>query len=503
MPEYSSTSGGGGFTVNVTYNPATEIITTVVTAPNGSTATATTQRFVSEGGLRAAIPDLVGQLQASGALLAGARPNIALYNAVSDSTKDVIQQADRAARAAKATDQPVPDAPTPPASVAAADNPSPTTAPANPPVENTAPASIDNGAASQAEADAINNAIKNQQQAEAQAGGGMASQAEADAINNAIKNQQQAEDQAGGGMASSAEADAINNAIKQSAPASKGITASKLNTNSQATQQDAANAAQQGDWRVRLSLAPGADYLYKVTKGQAGILNPLQDTDGVIFPYTPSISVNYSASYDSIDLTHSNYKFHSYKSSSVDNITIGCDFTAQDTFEANYMLAVIHFFRSVTKMFYGQDQNPKPGTPPPLCYIYGLGAYQFDRHPIAITSFNYSLPSDVDYIRAGTPTTQPGVNVSTTPNNSSTGRQAALESSGLVAGGLGAPATFPTGLFPVSGTAEPTYVPTKIQISISAIPIITRNDISNKFSLKDYATGKLLRGSKNNGGGIW
>ena len=373
MPEYSSTSGGGGFTVNVTYNPATEIITTVVTAPNGSTATATTQRFVSEGGLRAAIPDLVGQLQASGALLAGARPNIALYNAVSDSTKDVIQQADRAARAAKATDQPVPDAPTPPASVAAADNPSPTTAPANPPVENTAPASIDNGAASQAEADAINNAIKNQQQAEAQAGGGMASQAEADAINNALKNQQQAEAQAGGGMASSAEADAINNAIKQSAPASKGITASKLNTNSQATQQDAANAAQQGDWRVRLSLAPGADYLYKVTKGQAGILNPLQDTDGVIFPYTPSISVNYSASYDSIDLTHSNYKFHSYKSSSVDNITIGCDFTAQDTFEANYMLAVIHFFRCYKNVLWTRSESKTRNTPTVMLYIWIRG----------------------------------------------------------------------------------------------------------------------------------
>jgi hypothetical protein len=51
---------------------------------------------------------------------------------------------------------------------------------------------------------------------------------------------------------------------------------------------------------------------------------------------------------------------------------------------------------------------------------------------------------------------------------------------------------------------EPTYVPTKIQISLVAYPIVTRNDISNNFSLEKYATGKLLQGRKNpGGGGIW
>jgi hypothetical protein len=49
----------------------------------------------------------------------------------------------------------------------------------------------------------------------------------------------------------------------------------------------------------------------------------------------------------------------------------------------------------------------------------------------------------------------------------------------------------------------PTYVPTKISITITAAPIVTRNDISNKFSLKEYATGALLRGTQRAGGGIW
>lgn len=282
--------------------------------------------------------------------------------------------------------------------------------------------------------------------------------------------------------------------------APRGLGAQKLDTNSQATQQDVSNFQQKEDWRVRLSLAPSANYLYKVPKGSAGILEPLQATDGVIFPYTPQIQVNYQANYDPTDLTHSNYKIFQYKNSGVDSISITCDFTAQDTYEANYLLAVIHFFRSVTKMFYGQDQNPKPGTPPPLCYLSGLGAFQFDAHPLAITSFNYSLPSDVDYIRAGAVTAGAGVNRS--PSNTvdnSQNTSAIRLGPGIGVGGTGQGPVFST----PPGTVDPTYVPTKIQLSIGAVPVVTRNDISNRFSLKDYATGKLLRGSRNSGGGIW
>jgi hypothetical protein len=51
--------------------------------------------------------------------------------------------------------------------------------------------------------------------------------------------------------------------------------------------------------------------------------------------------------------------------------------------------------------------------------------------------------------------------------------------------------------------SEATYIPTKLQLQITCLPIVTRNDISNKFSLKEYATGELLRGTKRSGGGIW
>jgi hypothetical protein len=50
-----------------------------------------------------------------------------------------------------------------------------------------------------------------------------------------------------------------------------------------------------------------------------------------------------------------------------------------------------------------------------------------------------------------------------------------------------------------------TRVPSKISISLTLHPMITRKAIVNSFNLQDYATGKLLRGSENSGtgGGIW
>jgi len=281
-----------------------------------------------------------------------------------------------------------------------------------------------------------------------------------------------------------------------------GLQGKLENARAQQITQDAENAKTQGDWRVRLSLAPSAGYLYKAQN--PGILAPLQKTDGVIFPYLPQIQVTYAAHYDPSDLTHSNYKIFQYKNSSVDQVSITCDFTAQDTEEANYMLAVIHFFRSVTKMFYGQDQIPKPGTPPPLCYLSGMGDFQFDRHPLVISSFNYSLPNDVDYIRASSPTLLSGVNstgYNDNRNSDLTPSQVRMQS-GTNHLNAGAKESAPN--FSKATNTQPTYVPTKISITVMAYPIVTRNDISNNFSLEKYATGALLQGRKNpGGGGIW
>jgi len=290
---------------------------------------------------------------------------------------------------------------------------------------------------------------------------------------------------------------------------SRGLQGARANAQAESTAQDQAAFALKKDWRVRLSLAPNSGYLYQAANVQ-GILQPLINTEGVIFPYTPSIQVQYSAHYDNYDLIHSNYKIYQYKNSSVDTITISCDFTAQDTAEANYLLAVIHFFKSVTKMFYGQDSIPKIGTPPPLCFLTGLGSFQFDNHPLVITNFSYNLPTDVDYIRASaSATTEAGVNKSPAqpPNNTNAISNSRMSGSKtpITTGGVTPNPNFQqtTIQTPSASSRTPTYVPTKMTLAITANPIVTRNDISNRFSLRDYATGKLLQGSKNSTVGIW
>ena len=271
------------------------------------------------------------------------------------------------------------------------------------------------------------------------------------------------------------------------------IEAALLEAQGEATAQDQANFAAKEDWRVRLSLAPDSQYLYNA-KPDPGILKPLLETDGVIFPYTPSISVNYAANYEQTNIVHSNYKIFQYSGSGVDAVSLSCNFTAQDTYEANYLLAVIHFFRSMTKMFYGQDDNPKNGTPPPLCYMFGMGGYQFAAHPLAIQGFSYTLPDDVDYIK--TTSASPAG----TPKPSKyTASDTRLAGSGVGKGGKGLGPSFSTS----PGNDTVTWVPTRIQMSITCVPIMSRNSVSNRFSLRDYASGKLLNGTREPGGGMW
>jgi hypothetical protein len=254
-------------------------------------------------------------------------------------------------------------------------------------------------------------------------------------------------------------------------------------------------AAATTDWRVRLQLAEGAKYLYK--DSEPGILGPLLATNGVIFPYTPSIETAYTANYDKYDLTHSNYRGYFYKNSAVNDINIRGTFTAQDTFEADYLLAVIHFFRSVTKMFYGQGDLR--GAPPPLVYLSGFGDYQFNKHPCLVSNFSYSLPTDVDYIRAGAPNNYGNLfsqraksgGFSTSPFGSVLSR---LSSIGV---SQGAEPTAPTPSMitqNVNNLTGATYVPTKIEINVTLLPTNTRAQVSQQFNLKKYADGSLIKG---------
>jgi hypothetical protein len=263
----------------------------------------------------------------------------------------------------------------------------------------------------------------------------------------------------------------------------------------QATLQARNNEAAAPDWRVRLQLASGATYLYK--DPVPGILAPLAETDGVIFPYTPTIETSYAANYDKYDLTHSNYRGYFYKNSVVNDISIRGTFTAQDTAEAEYMLAVIHFFRSVTRMFYGQDALR--GAPPPLVYLSGFGEYQFNEHPCLVSNFSYSLPNEVDYIRAWAPNNYGNLfsqraktgGISTNPLSAALSRLAAAGLPKAAEPGAPDPSNIVQN---VNNLTEATYVPTKIEINITLLPTNTRSQVSQQFSVKEFANGNLLKG---------
>lgn len=294
----------------------------------------------------------------------------------------------------------------------------------------------------------------------------------------------------------SSAAGAVSSSITQIENLFSGQASTLLKAKNQATLASRYNQATTNDWRVRLSLAPGADYLYKIDT--SGVLGPLFDTNGVIFPYMPSIETSYAANYDKYDLTHSNYRGYFYKGSVVNDVNIRATFTAQDTQEANYLLAVIHFFRSVTKMFYGQDAQR--GAPPPLVFLSGLGDFQFNNHPCLVASFNYSLPNDVDYIRAKAPNNYGNL----FSQRARTGGIAASAGLGTVATRLlnnaltaGATAAAPANNYinnNVNNLDKATYVPTKIELNISLLPTNTRAQVSQQFSVKEFANGNLIKG---------
>jgi len=206
------------------------------------------------------------------------------------------------------------------------------------------------------------------------------------------------------------------------------------------------------DIRARLALSPGlAGKFYRDPSNS--LLAPLALTDGVVWPYTPSINVSYSASYTANQVTHANYASQSYAMSSVDQITCAGTFTANTPQEAQYMLAVINFLRAMSKMFYGRDTNR--GTPPPVLRFSAHGPYMFNSVPVVLGNVNQDFEQGVDYIDAR-----------------------------VGGGGDGDP----------SGISATTRVPTSMLITVTLIPVLSRTRM-REFSLDDYAAGRLI-GSK-------
>jgi len=247
------------------------------------------------------------------------------------------------------------------------------------------------------------------------------------------------------------------------------------------------------DWRVRLSLAPNSNYFYNApnnsllsplvtdnggTSGVANALGGLANNAGlningvrfggatgsgatrigVVWPYTPQIQVQHTATYQAQKLTHNNYTQWFYDSSSVDPITISGEFTVQNVNEGQYLLATVYFFRACTKMFYGAD--PQAGNPPPLLYLNGYGQYYLPNVPCVITNFSHNMPADVDYMDIPEP-------AATNVGNSYNPQFTAYRNNS-------------------------TRLPTSSTVSVTVQPVYSRLAQSQGFSLEDFARGSLI-----------
>lgn len=234
------------------------------------------------------------------------------------------------------------------------------------------------------------------------------------------------------------------------------------------------------DWRVRLSLAPNANYFYN--DPQNYLLKPLvtevsgagggsdngftslfdnalgiagNKRVGVVFPYVPQLTVTHTANYEPQKLVHNNYTQYFYANSEVSAIQIAGDFTVQNVNEGQYLLAAIYFFRSCTKMFFG-NSGARQGMPPPILYLNGYGQYYLPNVPCVVTSFQHTMPSEVDYMDIP----EPGM----------IGYNPQLQNARL----------------------NSTRLPTSSTINITVQPIYSRVAQSQSFSLGDFANGALV-----------
>lgn len=191
------------------------------------------------------------------------------------------------------------------------------------------------------------------------------------------------------------------------------------------------SAAPADDWRIRINCNFGL---------LGGGYGRLVETGGVVWPYTPKVSISSKANYTALDLVHNNYPFPAYKNSRIEDINISGQFSCETEKDASYWIAATTFFKAATKMFFGASAYA--GNPPIVCQLNGYGPGVFNSIPVVITSFSMDLPEEVNYIKC-----------STSP----------------------------------FGT---TWVPILSDISVTVMPIYNRTKL-RKFNLQDYGSGKM------------
>ena len=262
------------------------------------------------------------------------------------------------------------------------------------------------------------------------------------------------------------------------------------------------------DWRVRLSI-PAAFT-------GSPVLQPLvQAGNSLVFPYTPTIQISSSASYEDQAITHQNYAFTFYQNSRVDQFTISGAFHVEDGAQALYWLAAVHFLRSATKMFTGEGDLQ--GNPPPILKLNGYGDYVFKNVPVIVKAFQIELPADSNYINTSVSAAAtfgsgssggPLVNLSNVSTLASgLAGVAGAVGANKVAGALGKVGAIGGAVAGISnlisgaaatlqgggnfGTSGNSWVPVKSTLTVTLQPIFSRENMK-QFSLQRFVNGDYV-----------
>ena len=210
------------------------------------------------------------------------------------------------------------------------------------------------------------------------------------------------------------------------------------------------------------------------------VLQPLAEFGGVVFPITPTILVQHVAHYNAQGLVHTNYPYYAYQNSETMAININGTLPVSNEEEGKYWIATVHFLRTATKMFYGGGDAVR-GSPPPILRLNGYGDYVFPNVPVVITNFTVELGEDTDYI----PVEVSGTNTSFANANT-------LIQNPIRGGARRAKAKLASQLNQRTGK-NITRVPMVSNLNVQCQPMYSRNEITNNFNLKKFASGGNIK----------
>jgi hypothetical protein len=200
------------------------------------------------------------------------------------------------------------------------------------------------------------------------------------------------------------------------------------------------------DWRARLRPKNGGIEQFYQVKDGTELLAPLKESNGLVWQYTPTIFINGSAEYNQALMQGMNYPINTFINSRPPDIPVTADFTANDIYEARYLLAVMTFLKICTKAQFGDIAVAKgtAGIPPPVLLFEYLGEHGFNKVPVVVSNYSMQFPDDVDYV-------------------------------------------------PVELGETVTYVPTRTNITVNLTPTYTPEKLRRRFDVDAVTSGEIFR----------